>query len=451
MNAAFDECHPNLLDDDVAWLSLDAEDDLMHHSQRDDATAEVLRDLAALSELTTCDVSSMDNTTLQRKRERNVDNDMHASDERPPAKRQMSPREARQEMNETVSRQRSAKRNHENSRAQLGKSQHQYEKAREDYQQADEAVSQASQQLCDALLEEESSWNTSFKLLVKFREKYGHTRVPRNPSGEQKTADPNLSKLAGWVGRQRTNYRRPLNDDRRPEAYQIIALKRIGFDFDPHRTIWMKKYHEIKSFLALHGHFDIPSKTSKHSTSDDNQHSELNDYSSLSIWAKRQQYQYKLFRDGNPASEMTEERIRLLDHIGFPWKKRARQWMERYNALRQFKEATGHTQPSNTAELKTLSEWTKDQRRQLKKYDEDPNTSNLSDEQVTLLRELPLNIDPRKSSWSKQFEELMEFQKQHGHCILPSKYPLNQKLASWVSTQRRQFALLQDGKPSQLT
>ena len=35
-----------------------------------------------------------------------------------------------------------------------------------------------------------------------------------------------------------------------------------------------------------------------------------------------------------------------------------------------------------------------------------------------------------------RFQQLMEFKAQHGHTVLPSKYPFNQKLVNWVATQR---------------
>jgi exonuclease VII small subunit len=406
----------------------------------------------------------IDDNASSQKRQREDDED---SSKRP-TKRSISTLQARRIINEVVSKRSSAREALETAKTQLRSSQQYFEEAQRELQQAEQAVSETSQQLCDELLQEDNAWNAMYKVLLNFHEKHGHTRVPRNPSREQKEADPNLSKLGGWVGRQRRDYRRPLDDDGRLEEYQIIALERVNFDFDPHKTVWMKRYGEIKEFKATHGHFDVPMKKAglKNSPSDNSDSnssledsiitstsdgSEATDYSALASWVKRQQYQYKLFRDGNPASEMTEERIGLLEEIGFPWSKRAEQWMERYNALKEYKQKNGDTQPPNTKEFRILSEWTKDQRRQFKRYQEDPSTSNLSEEQMTLLRELPLDLDLRAASWSTQFQQLMDFKKQHGHCVLPSKYPLNQKLASWVATQRRQYQLMIDEKPSQLT
>jgi hypothetical protein len=41
----------------------------------------------------------------------------------------------------------------------------------------------------------------------------------------------------------------------------------------------------------------------------------------------------------------------------------------------------------------------------------------------------------------------MEF----GHCVVPNKYSAKPKLGKWVSTQRTNYKLYQEGKPSAMT
>jgi hypothetical protein len=43
--------------------------------------------------------------------------------------------------------------------------------------------------------------------------------------------------------------------------------------------------------------------------------------------------------------------------------------------------------------------------------------------------------DPRQS-WEERFKELEAFNKKHGHCNVPKRYPLNRQLANWVGTLR---------------
>lgn len=443
-------------DSDCWWQGFQGDD--LIHPQTDEASDNALAGLASLNEHDTLvDDTAVEDSRFRQKRQREDDDTF--IDSKRPSICQESIRNAREQMDSLVEEQKSAMHCLERAQSQLQISRQHVNDADATLQQANRTVLEASHQLCDELLQERTFWNDTYKLLVQFREAYGHANVPRNPSKEQKEADPNLSKLAGWVGRQRTNYRRPAGDARRPEPYQIVALQRTGFDFDPHRTSWMKWYAEIKAFKATHGHFDVSSVMSDSNATDDTSSStssndsadepvDNNDperYRSLASWVRRQQYQYKLFRGGNTKSEMSEERISLLEEIGFPWRKREESWMERYNAFRVHQQEDGNA-------CKKLYDWIKNQSRQLKLYQEDPSTSTLSKDQAKLLSQLSLDdLNSRANSWSTRFDQLMEFKKQHGHCVIPCKYPLNQKLASWVGTQRRQYQLRAKGETSQIT
>jgi hypothetical protein len=50
-----------------------------------------------------------------------------------------------------------------------------------------------------------------------------------------------------------------------------------------------------------------------------------------------------------------------------------------------------------------------------------------------------------------RLEELRQYSEDHGDCLVPRKYPSNPALADWVSTQRHQYKLYQDGKHSNMT
>ena len=53
--------------------------------------------------------------------------------------------------------------------------------------------------------------------------------------------------------------------------------------------------------------------------------------------------------------------------------------------------------------------------------------------------------------WEKRFEELKEFKKRFKHCNVPQQWEENRELGRWVMTQRTQYRLLEQGKPSQMT
>jgi hypothetical protein len=53
--------------------------------------------------------------------------------------------------------------------------------------------------------------------------------------------------------------------------------------------------------------------------------------------------------------------------------------------------------------------------------------------------------------WNERFQDLVDFRRQYGHCLVPHNYPVNQQLAQWVKTHRYQYKLMQMGHHSMLT
>ena len=57
----------------------------------------------------------------------------------------------------------------------------------------------------------------------------------------------------------------------------------------------------------------------------------------------------------------------------------------------------------------------------------------------------------KDASWKERFQQLREYKAQFTNCLVPIKYAANPKLGKWVSTQRTQYKLYQEGKPSSMT
>jgi len=56
-----------------------------------------------------------------------------------------------------------------------------------------------------------------------------------------------------------------------------------------------------------------------------------------------------------------------------------------------------------------------------------------------------------RSIWSVRIQQLCEYKVQFGHYLVPEQYAANPKLGHWVMTQRTQYRLHQEGKPSRMT
>lgn len=61
------------------------------------------------------------------------------------------------------------------------------------------------------------------------------------------------------------------------------------------------------------------------------------------------------------------------------------------------------------------------------------------------------NANQKDSKWLASLAQLVAYKEEFGDCIVPRGYASNPRLASWVAEQRKQYKLLQDGKPSSIT
>ena len=68
------------------------------------------------------------------------------------------------------------------------------------------------------------------------------------------------------------------------------------------------------------------------------------------------------------------------------------------------------------------------------------------------LENVGLEVGNSKTAiWSVRFQQLREFKVQFGHRLVPKKYAANHELGHWVSNQRSNYRLYQEGKPSPMT
>jgi hypothetical protein len=71
--------------------------------------------------------------------------------------------------------------------------------------------------------------------------------------------------------------------------------------------------------------------------------------------------------------------------------------------------------------------------------------------QIQKWESLGFEWDSLRVAFEDRLNELVDIPKIHGHCNVPKKCSGNAKLASWVTTQRKQYMLHVKGKPSHMT
>jgi hypothetical protein len=141
-------------------------------------------------------------------------------------------------------------------------------------------------------------WDERFEELVQFKNEHGHSVVPIN-------WQPNIP-LALWVKRQRQQYQRKNKDNMHSTLtdWRQEALEKLGFVWESRGIAWEERYAELVAFHELHGHCNIAHYFPKTSP--------------LSIWAKAQRRQFKLFSD-KKRSSITPNRVIRLNRLGFDW------------------------------------------------------------------------------------------------------------------------------------
>ncbi|GFH61794.1 hypothetical protein CTEN210_18270 [Chaetoceros tenuissimus] len=132
----------------------------------------------------------------------------------------------------------------------------------------------------------ESTWSDKFEQLKLYKSKHGDYNVSY-------TYD---KKLANWVQRQRSQYKHSkLSDD------HIEMLNDIKFNWmvpiQQKDITWYDKFEELRHYKSKHGDYNVPSRYKENQ---------------LGSWVHRQRYHYKL-------SKLSEERINMLNDIGFNW------------------------------------------------------------------------------------------------------------------------------------
>jgi hypothetical protein len=66
----------------------------------------------------------------------------------------------------------------------------------------------------------------------------------------------------------------------------------------------------------------------------------------------------------------------------------------------------------------------------------------MTDERIRVLEALGFCWEHKSSIWAQRYNELWVYIKEHGHTLVPTGYPPNKKLATWVGTcENRSFCI----------
>ena len=214
----------------------------------------------------------------------------------------------------------------------------------------DDKVESRSKELMDVLLQDpDQPWNKMYHKLVAFKKRYKRCDV-------KKPVAPEWKELRNWITKQRTARRKSCYEGLEP--YQIYALDRLGFEWDPREKQWMEMYKGLEKYMEIHGRGSMPTRGERRSNGKKD---------SLGIWCSGQVIAYNKFKRGEK-SYMTEKKIKTLNEIGFVWDRNSHTWNLQFYSLKKFHKDNGHCRVPKDHANHALYNWVVKQRKHWKNF-----------------------------------------------------------------------------------
>ena len=140
------------------------------------------------------------------------------------------------------------------------------------------------------------SWEKRYDQLVEFYKEHGHSNVPANHPGQ----------LGVFVQNCRREYRHLEQGE--PSSLTVERLNKL-FEVDfvwakSREEAWEYYYNQLREFYNKFGHANVPEL--------------YPDSPALGRWCVNQRTHYRRRYQGEPSS-LTEERIQLMEDLGFVW------------------------------------------------------------------------------------------------------------------------------------
>jgi len=297
-------------------------------------------------------------------------------------------------------------------------------------------------------------WELRYKELLDFKAANNHCCVPRSAGS-----------LGAWVEKQRSEYKKfdaafSEKEDQEVDGKssakeknitiltkeRVQKLNAIGFAWDVREHQFQEMMEELRVFQTLNGHIDPRFMSGK-----------------LAFFVRRCEQQYRKYVNTPSNSTeafgiLSESRRRALEDVGFSRdmfdEPRTRStghrssWEERYQELRNFRDANGHCLVPK--KYGSLGSWVRAQRHLMKEQGTVGSFEGgvLSEERVDRLNRLGFVWDVHEWQWNRTFHELLDYKMEHNTTNVPMSYG---GLGLWVFNQRAYYNSYRKGKPSHMT
>ena len=243
------------------------------------------------------------------------------------------------------------------------------------------------------------AWERRYNELVRFYREHGHSRVPADyPNG-----------LGIFVRNCRKEYRRLENGE--PSTLTVERLNKLfAVEFVWSRSreeAWEHRYQQLQQFHQKHGHSNVPEHFPENPA--------------LGRWCINQRTYYRRLYRGEMSS-LTEERIQLLEDLGFVWSYPQYKFDNMLERLSQYYAEHGHIRVATSdSKNQDLRFWVTIQRYyyHLRKRDLESggeSTSPLTEDRIEAIESTIPDFNwrargvgnggPSSQDWEKLFKEM---------------------------------------------
>lgn len=232
-------------------------------------------------------------------------------------------------------------------------------------------------------------------------------------------------------------------EEEKPPTRKLSSVDKPSYPFSSPQAhkdwFWQHMLERFKAYQAKHGHGNVPMDYN------DPQDSRLYNGANkkmfhLATWVSRQRGLYK-------QNKMPEERKKILNDLGFCWKKdpsappdlQEKKWNVMMKRFQTFFQKHGHPRVPLyyfDGQWPLLGQWLSNQRGLY-------NKGKLSDERAQQLLELGFeeksNLSQEKfeARWKKMYQLLVAYHKENGNCLVPVRFKGG--LGDWTNRQRQLY------------
>jgi hypothetical protein len=186
------------------------------------------------------------------------------------------------------------------------------------------------------------SWETRYDQLLQFLKKHNG----KYPHELISTLNNDEMDLYQWCNRQRILRKAHIEKELRTKVHitdeRIERLDAINFVWSINHSQWQERYDELKDYYNLYGNCMVPARWVGNVQ--------------LARWVETQRRQYTLLKQ-NKSSQLTPERMKLLEALEFEWDPYEVRWLERYKELIEFQRLNGDLVIPTRKTGKALFRW----------------------------------------------------------------------------------------------